>query len=458
MACSSLIEQLEIDKQMYEVTIKINRIEHYENKTYLYFKIKHASCKYGYLLKTMQGVIKISSKEYEKLVSDLSEGTLLYRQCHINGQFEKSSVQSNPGQINPLIRQLSYRSIGIFQGDFAQEQGYFDEPKYTLILRKLSLELFRTKEYIIQGIIQRVTQLYSQPTLGIVIAMLLGSRETVATDIISLYKEQGIIHIIAISGLHIGFLYIALEFCCKVCLMSKKMRVWVCGCILIIYNYLLGFNISALRASWMVFIYYVAIAYEKPYSNKMNLSVVGAAFLFFYPQSLFHCGFLLSYGAVIGLFYIHPKLKYFGIHAHHKFHYSKYNTLFLQQVLNLISVSVAVNIMTLPIILYYFGGISMTSILANVLIVPIILFFYFLILTSAILGSTVIIFSKIVSGLVVIIDYYIVFVCKLLDSLPMNYILIQRPTMLEIGLYYLFVIVCLNHFTRKGVLPDENLH
>jgi len=456
--CTIVLEELEQDKQMYEVTIKINRIETYENKTYLYFKVKDASCKNGFLLKTMQGVIKIKREEYEKLLLSFHDETLLYRQCIINGQFEKSKNQSNPGQINPLIQQLSYRYIGTFQGDFAKEQSASNELTKKMIFRNLSLELFRTREFIIHIILQRVTQLYTQPTLGIVIAMLLGSRENVTSDIISLYKEQGIIHIIAISGLHIGFLYIALEFCCKLCKMPKKIRLWSCGCILIIYNYILGFNISALRASWMVFVYYAAIAYEKPYSNKVNLFTVGTIFIFLYPQSLFHCGFLLSYGAVIGLFYIQPRMKYMGINFRHKYHFSKYNTIFIQQVFNLISVSIAVNIMTLPIILYYFGGISMTSIFANVFVVPIILLFYFLILTSALLGSTVILLSKLVSGLVVIIDYYIVFVCKLLDLVPMNYILLRRPNFLEIVLYYVFVVLCMHYLTMKGVQADENLH
>ena len=131
--------------------------------------------------------------------------------------------------------------------------------------------------------------------------MLLGDDAGLDREIKELYKRNGIVHILSISGLHITLIGMTLYRLLR----RMGMPVWPAALagsgILILYGIMTGLGVSALRAIAMYLIRMLGEVLGRTYDMLTALGVAGAVTLLFNPMYLCHAGFLLSYGAVLGM-------------------------------------------------------------------------------------------------------------------------------------------------------------
>jgi competence protein ComEC len=210
-------------------------------------------------------------------------------------------------------------------------------------------------------------------------AFLLGLRTEIPSDLKSAYSVSGAAHILALSGAHIGMLILFLQFLLAPLLKIKRGTLYfsfLLVFLVIIYAWLAGWSASVVRAAYMGSALIIGNAVGRKSSTLNILSFCAFLQLVIEPWLIQDVGFLLSYAAVLGIVLLNPVFaRYWPLRAP-----------WGQTIGALISVTLAAQLFTLPIILYYFGTFPSYFLLANFLLNP--LFFLILITGFAfLLGS-----------------------------------------------------------------------
>jgi competence protein ComEC len=199
--------------------------------------------------------------------------------------------------------------------------------------------------------------------LAIMNALLLGQRQSVSKELLQHYSNAGAIHILAVSGLHVGIIMLLLSFLFKPLHYFKWGKITAMFLVVIslwIYAIIAGLSPSIVRAVTMFTALTIGIYVNKP-TNVYNTLFISMLFLLlFNPLFLFEIGFQLSYLAVFSIVWLQPKL-YKLIHL--KFW-------FFRKLWQLFTVSLAAQIGVLPLSLYYFHQFPGLFFISNLVIIP----------------------------------------------------------------------------------------
>ncbi|SHI74743.1 ComEC/Rec2 family competence protein [Flavobacterium haoranii] len=200
-------------------------------------------------------------------------------------------------------------------------------------------------------------------TKSIVFALLFGYKNLIDPSIIENYQNSGVIHILAISGLHVGILYLFIGFLLKPIGNSKKgliLKLVLTLSFLWSFAILTGFTASVTRAVTMFSIIAIGRALNRDTSIYNSIAFSALLLLVFKPNFIFDIGFQLSYAAVLSIVAFQPFFKnlYFT-----KFKIVNYFT-------DLVMVSLAAQIGVLPLSIYYFNQFPVLFLAANIVIIP----------------------------------------------------------------------------------------
>ena len=202
-------------------------------------------------------------------------------------------------------------------------------------------------------------------------ALTLGLREKLGDEIKQSYRVSGAVHILAISGLHVGILYVVLFYSLsflKKTRYGKIVMVLVILCALWFFALLTGLSPSVLRASTMFSFVLIGQSLRR-HSNVYNsLAISAFILLFINPSLIFNVGFQLSYCAVLGIVILQPRL--------HNLMRSRF--WLVDKISGLVAVSIAAQLATFPLSLYYFHQFPVYFWLTNIIVIPLtILILYF---------------------------------------------------------------------------------
>ena len=239
-------------------------------------------------------------------------------------------------------------------------------------------------------------------TKGLSIALLTGDKSFLNKRGHELFRDSGVIHILAISGLHVGILYVTLCFLfSRIFRLPEKIVFYCIGILLIVYAFITGLSPSVIRAVLMFILIHYGKSYQKSVST-LNIVFSSAVLILFYdPDLIKDIGFQLSYSAVIGIVLM---MQYSGCDDWVKIKY-------LRVLWRVTLVNVAAFLFTAPIISFHFGVINFTSIWASLLVVPIITIGMYLGLTLLVLSFNQFFSEKIFLTL----DYLFLGVNKILN-------------------------------------------
>lgn len=194
-------------------------------------------------------------------------------------------------------------------------------------------------------------------------ALVLGIRDRMDTEVLQAYAASGTVHVLAVSGMHVGLIYWILSFLLGWLKKEKKGNVLFTVLILLIlwfYAFVTGLSASVLRATMMFS--FVVLAQSSGRKNVMYNTLAASAFLLllYQPLLIFDVGFQLSYLAVLGIVYFYPRM-YRSIELDNRF---------LDFIWSLLCLSVSAQLATFPLSMFYFHQFPNYFILANLLIVP----------------------------------------------------------------------------------------
>lgn len=200
---------------------------------------------------------------------------------------------------------------------------------------------------------------YDKEVRGIIYALLFGQRQDLSEAVEKNYRDAGVVHVLSVSGLHIGLLYYVLNFILGLGIRNKNYRFLGVVSFLIFFAFLSGLSGPVVRSVVMFSLVGFGSMLKKN-SSTVHILIVSMFFiLLLYPNYVFDIGFQLSYMAVYAIVYLYPLIrKYFRKE-------NKYLNFFSE----MIAISLVAQLGVLPLSLYYFGQFPLLFLIGNLIIV-----------------------------------------------------------------------------------------
>lgn len=271
---------------------------------------------------------------------------------------------------------------------------------------------------------------------GILSAILLSEKGMMDSEVRELYQKNGIGHILAISGLHISFIGLGIYTICR----KIGGSYFVSGIFAVLflegYVLMIGLSVSVARAVIMLLLKIGADITGRVQDIPTSLALSAALTIANQPLYLFDAGFLLSYGAILGIMFILPGLKKL---ISCKWKWS-----------DGLLAGAAINIMIFPVLLYFYFEFPMYSLILNMIIIPCMS----MILAGGLLGSMCLL-------IIPSVGTWILFLCKKVlqffemagkcaIKLPGNRVIPGQPEIWQIVVYYVIIaIICYLLFLCK---------
>lgn len=214
-------------------------------------------------------------------------------------------------------------------------------------------------------------QLLPDPEVGLLSGIVLGTQHSLAPEVDEAFRTTGITHIVVISGFNIAIIT-ALFIQLGDPLFGKKLSAWVAIAGIVMYTILVGADPSVVRAAVMGVAYVVGQrVLGRPNAALGSLFLAGFTMTLYNPQYLWSVGFQLSFGATLSLMlYATPLTQWVRRKLQQRFTRPA-----AEQLVGLLSeavlVTMAAQVITLPLTMYYFQRVSLISLVANALILPV---------------------------------------------------------------------------------------
>lgn len=260
---------------------------------------------------------------------------------------------------------------------------------------------------------------------GVLQALLLGDKSNLDAALLSLYQENGIAHILAVSGLHLSILGMGFYRLLRRLRLSHNPAALVSALLILSYGILTGCSGSALRAVIMLLLQFLARSLGRTYDMLSALSAACLLLLCAQPYLLFSAGFQLSFGAVFSL----ALAAELPLPAH--------------PLLSGLTQSLLLQLFTLPILLYHYFQLPVYSILLNLLVLPLLSFLVYAALLAICSSFLSVPLALICIGSAHGILRLYSLLCGFAAQLPGARFLPGRPHLAGIFCYYaLFFLFC----------------
>jgi competence protein ComEC len=279
----------------------------------------------------------------------------------IIGRLQKNSAPTNPNQFDygnylnkkQIYAQLYAHTAIIAIGNRNKKDIWY----YSSKLRNRIISVLQKNHF-------------HQTELNIAAALLMGQRQDISPEIIQDYQYAGAIHILSVSGLHVGFILLFMNFFLKPVPNTRKgalFKLLFSLMILWLFAILAGLSPSVVRSVTMFS--FVAIGYNlrRTVNIYHTLLVSILLILLCQPSFLFDVGFQLSYIALFFIVWFQPLLKTIWTPP------NKFSSYFW----DILTVSFAAQIGTLPLTIYYFHQFPGLFFVTNLLVIPLLSFIMF---------------------------------------------------------------------------------
>ncbi|MFA5000145.1 MAG: ComEC/Rec2 family competence protein [Patescibacteria group bacterium] len=221
-----------------------------------------------------------------------------------------------------------------------------------------------------QGLAERLNANLPEPEAGLARAMLLGYRRQILPEDLDLFSRVGLSHMIAISGLHITILSAMVINLWLALGLARRRALFLVLVFLFSYPLLTGLSASAIRAAIMGGLAFLAAYYGRAASSVNALVFAAAVMLVFNPRLLrADIGFQLSFLAILGIIYIYPLGETWSRRFLERQKLKSGWRKFFQALLDIFSLTMTSQIITLPILLINFRQFSLIAPLANLLVI-----------------------------------------------------------------------------------------
>lgn len=308
---------------------------------------------------------------------------------------------------------------------------FISDPSFSLYSR-----IRRLQEKLINDLNQQNISAESKQLLA---ALLLGAKKSVTKPIASQFSRLGLSHILALSGLHISLLYGVCAYLVSFLFKHQPItQSLLLSLVILFYAVLTGLSPSVMRASLMFSLYAFTLLVDRRTSVYNIIFLSAFILLVFHPNILYSIGFQLSYLAVIGIVYFYTKFA----------KYSRVKSYFLQFVLGISIVSIAAQLSTGILSVYYFNSFPVSFLWSNIIVLPLITYFLYL----GLLYLVFVVLHFNFELLDILVDYstsFILGVVSRLDAFSFAPIQLYFSVELVVLLYGFLCVLCLVFLEKK---------
>lgn len=301
-------------------------------------------------------------------------------------------------------------------------------------------DLFRTK--IIAGL-QKAG--FGSDELNVLAALILGQQQEISHEIVRDYQMAGAIHILSVSGLHVGFIVLFLGFLLKFLPKTRRFSYFKLTFILLSlwgFAFIAGLSPSVIRSVTMFSFVAIGLHLKRKTNMFHTLLVSLLLILLFEPSFLFDVGFQLSYFALFFILWLQPLIGKI---------WDPENKI-IKYFWDILTVSFAAQIGTLPISIYYFHQFPGLFFLTNLLIIPFlsaIMALGLLMMLLILLGLSPKVLIDLVEKSIALLNYIIHKIASfdqmVFTNIPLNALLVLS--------LYLFLISVVIYFENPSYRP-----
>lgn len=397
-------------------------------------------------------IVKISAT-VEKIVDGTYSKRLMLRSCRVNGKRMVNNIvleisdsdavgwfakrgdyieleAEMPGTMDDI---LPHHDKATNPGQFDLRQ-YYKSLGYVYYIKDANVILVkRCTNLIITGLERlklSLKEVYAacctQADAGVYEAMVTGDKTDMDDTIKALFTAAGIGHILAISGLHISLIGMGIYRLLRRCGFMCPMSAMISGCIVILFGVMTGNAISAIRAIIMFVCAVMAQVLGRRYDILSAMSLSAIIIMLGNPYVITNSGFLLSFMAIAGVSVVSEGFKV--------------------KWLKWFTGPLAIQLATMPVMLWFYYEIPIYSIFLNLLVVPLMSLIMISAIGCGLLGLISISAGCFFAG----IGHYILilfrYACEGMLSLPGSVFVAGKPQMWQVVLYYIILIL----FSMRG--------
>ncbi len=404
-------------------------------------KIETNTYGYNLYLKNVKIAVKDKENRCKNILVTVSEKPQLKigNKISINGKITQLENAANKGNFDT---KNYYMSLGIY-AKVSLNHMQIIESDYSFIKNSL----YNLREKIVsklEDICTGNSGLFSviNEKNGIISAIILGDKTELDKEIKELYSTSGIAHILAISGLHISFIGIAIYN-----LLRKRhgflFSSTISTCVIVAFVIMSGLGIATIRAAAMFILKIMGEVLGRKYDSLTAISLAGLILLIKNPFVIYNSGFQMSFGAIIAIIIVYPKIKYIlGIK---------------NKIIDMLVLNFTINLIMNPIIGWHYFELSTFSFLLNLIVVPLMS----LVISSSVLGVVGAFISRTIGKILIlpasiILEFY-TFLCKISAKNPISTVIIGQPKIITLLVYYgiLLISVLILVRIRRGYEEDE---
>lgn len=318
-----------------------------------------------------EGYSVITGRATQTVSSEETASTILLDNVTLNGKKINTNLTLTVyGAGDPILQgdillfEAQVTAAVLFQNGRFQSFAYRNNSSVNATLRRSShFEVVGNHvtwtETLKNETLLKLRQTMTEENASIAYAILFGDRNTIESEIIADFRLSGLVHLLSISGLHVGLIAGAILFLLKKCRAGRKTRFVLLVIFLVFYAYLCGFAPSVTRAALMFSFYLLADLLGKRYDSLSSIGLAGLILLLVKPLYVFDLGFQLSFLCVIAIALFSKSLSKF-------FQKLKIPKIIAEPLAVSCSVAIGIFVVTMEFIGYQ----NMLTVFANLIAVP----------------------------------------------------------------------------------------
>ncbi len=325
----------------------------------------------------------------------------------------------------------------------AYNQGQFDSRAYykslgidikitgTVAVAEPANIIYQCLDDFRRNFLASIENLTSHTNTGLLKSILMGEKSELDAGVNILFQDNGIAHILAISGLHLSMIGMGLYKLLRKFYFHFLSSATIPGLIMVGYGIITGNSVATVRALIMFIIAVYAGVWGRKYDILTACSLAALFLLADNPCYITNSSFLLSFGAILGIIFLAQPIN----------ESYKLKNPVADKVKETLVVSSSINIMTMPVLGLFYYEISPYSILINLMVIPLMS----LVMACGIIGG--------LAGMVVretgvfiigtacyILDFY-QWLCHIFEKLPYNQIITGSPAAVNMVVYYVILVL-----------------
>ncbi|HIE44133.1 MAG TPA: ComEC family competence protein, partial [Candidatus Omnitrophica bacterium] len=308
------------------------------------------------------------------------------------------------------------------------------EPPHFLSPNPLTRGILRLKGREVSSIKEYLSPPYSQMLIGMIL-----KKGTVPKQIREIFMRIGVVHILAISGLHVGIMSGIFLLLFRLLNLPKRVSFGITFILVILYALITGLGAPVVRTALMVNIFLLGYIIRRRTNIFVTLAVSSLLILLWSPYYLFDIGFQLSFVTVLCIILITPRLE------------EKVKIRRIWPV-RIFLVSIAASIGSLPLVAYYFNYISWIGPLSNLVVIPL----FTLILTFGFILLISVWISPFLSHLIAtVVKSLLLLLLKIAETLSASSLIYTELPPIDLTiplLYYLILFLLLSYSKLRKLM------